>query len=138
MPSTSLAYDLRIACMRLVRRVRYTTESLPPHLFAALAPLDEGIVSTAAELAARERVSAPSMSRTVNELVDRGFVAREADATDRRRQLLTVTPGGREALAAARRERDEWMTTRLGALSPADRATLEQATQIINKMLDEQ
>lgn len=123
-----------MACMRLVRRVRYNTAALPPSFFAALVSIEHGC-TTAAELAARERVSAPSMSRTISELVERGYIDREQDAEDKRRMLLTVTPAGRAALAAARQERTEWMSERLETCTDQELATLREASDIINRML---
>lgn len=136
-PLAELAYDVRIACMRLVRRVRYNTEALPPHFFTALAAVERG-GETAAELAARERVSAPAMSRTISELNERGYITRAVDPDDRRRQLLTITEAGAEALHVARRQRDQWMVERLTALSPEELDTLRRAATIIDDMLDDQ
>lgn len=134
-PVTELAYELRIACMRLVRRVRYHTETLPPHFFTVLARLHHGSC-TAADLAARERVSAPSMSRTVTELEERGLLTRAADEFDKRRLQCTITPAGIQALTSARKERDAWMSEKLSSCTPKELATLRAATAIINKMLD--
>jgi len=45
-------------------------------------------------LAARERMQPPSMTRIVNGLEDRGYVARRPDPSDRRQCLVTVTATG--------------------------------------------
>lgn len=135
-PLAQLSYDVRIASMRLTRRVRYTSTTLAPHFFAILVVLEDA-PSTAAELAARERVSAPSMSRTVAELVERGFVDREQDPADRRRVTLTITDAGRAELVAARQERNAWMVTKLEACTQAERDTLAAAARIIERLLDE-
>ncbi|MGL5406730.1 MAG: MarR family winged helix-turn-helix transcriptional regulator [Propionibacteriaceae bacterium] len=139
MPSSisEFALELRLACMRLTRRVRYTASTLPPHQFSVLAFLDCVSVSTAAELAARERISAPSMSRIVNELADRGLITREPDATDKRRIQLSLTDQGRDLLTIGRQERNEWMIRRLETLSAEDSATLAEATIILNRLLEE-
>ncbi len=135
-PLTELACDLRIACLRLTRRLRCTKMSaLPPHFFSLLAKLDEGDC-TAAELACRERVSAPSMSRTVAELIERGLATRHPDAHDRRRLQIAITDAGRVALQSARQERNQWVVEHLETLTEQERATLAKATVIINKILD--
>ena len=46
------------------------------------------------ELARRARVQSQTMSRTIERLEREGFVAREPDAADRRRQVVTRTPAG--------------------------------------------
>jgi DNA-binding MarR family transcriptional regulator len=61
----------------------------------ALHLLDAGPLSQS-ELASRARVENQTMSRTVERLEREGFVVRAADATDRRRQLVTRTDAGRE------------------------------------------
>ena len=72
-----LANDLRLACMRISRRVRFeSTDTIAPHQFSVLARLD-GTPRTPRELADIEKVSAPSMTRTVAGLVELGLVARQ-------------------------------------------------------------
>lgn len=140
MPTTNLnelAYTVRNASMLLVRRVRYYTELLPPHHFSTLAWLQSGCVATAAEIAERERVSAPSMSRTVAELCEKGYLERRTDPDDRRRQLLALTPAGDRALADAREQRNHWMAERLATLTDDERATLRRAAEIITTMLED-
>lgn len=56
--------------------------------------LDSGALSQK-DLAARARVQTQTMSRTIERLEREGFVRRQPDATDRRRQLVTRTDTGR-------------------------------------------
>jgi DNA-binding MarR family transcriptional regulator len=56
--------------------------------------LDSGNLSQS-ELAARARVQAQTMSRTIDRLERAGFVSRESDAADRRRRVVTRTDAGR-------------------------------------------
>ncbi|HSN42444.1 MAG TPA: MarR family transcriptional regulator [Propionibacteriaceae bacterium] len=139
MPDTlhgHLAYDLRIACMRLTRRVRYDTTTLAPHFLAALAAVQRGDAKTAGDLATIERVSAPSMSRTVRELEERGLMTRTQGTDDKRCQMLALTPPGAEAVDEGRRIRDQWMLDRLQDCTPDELATLERATVIINRLVE--
>src|SRR5471030_566656 len=79
-----LANDLRLACMRISRRVRFeSTQVVAPHQFSVMARL-EGTVLTPRELAEIERVSPPSMTRTVAALVELGLVSRRGDPLDGR------------------------------------------------------
>lgn len=130
----SLANDLRIACMRISRRVRFETDpELPPHQFSALSRLEAG-PRTNSELAEIEKVSAPSMKRTTQCLVDVGLVARADDPTDGRQVILTLTPEGRKAIKRIRRHRDEWMLARLEGLSDDERHLLLRATSVLEKV----
>src|SRR6476469_9682225 len=86
----ALAGELRLACMRISRRVRFeSTDVVAPHQFSVLARLEE-TPRTPRELADIERVSAPSMSRTVAALVERGLVLRADDPTDGRQVILSL------------------------------------------------
>jgi len=131
---SALAGDLRLACMRISRRVRFeSTGALPPHQFSVLVRLDN-VPSTPRELADIEKVSAPSMSRTVGSLVARGLVARQADPMDGRQVILSLTAEGRAVLHDIRRRRDEWMAIRLRSLLPGERAILVEATAILSRV----
>ena len=131
-PLATLANDLRLACMRISRRVRFesTTDLVAPHQFSVLVRLEE-TPRTPRELADIERVSAPSMTRTVAALVERGLVQRADDPTDRRQVILSLTPEGVVMLRDIRRRRDEWMATRLKGLSAEERAVLAKASEIL-------
>ena len=135
-PLLALASDVRIACQHVSRRVRYDNcHEIPPHHFSVLAKLAMGAATTAGELARIEEVSAPSMTRTVNGLVDAGLVARTPDPADGRRHLLALTPDGEEMVRRTRASRDDWMVRRLQNLSPDELATLRAATDILQKVI---
>ena len=61
---------------------------------------------TIGALARTERVQPPSMTRTVNCLVDEGYAARRPHESDGRQVLVDITEKGREILLADRRRRD--------------------------------
>lgn len=133
--TTALAHDLRIACMRVSRRVRFeTTTELAPHQFSVLVHLLNQ-PRTAGELAEHERVSPPSMTRTVTGLVERDWVARSADVRDGRVVVLTLTEAGKKLIGQERTQRDAWMATRLEGLSADDRAVLRRATGILEDVV---
>ena len=135
-PLLTLASDVRIACQHVSRRVRYDNcHEIPPHHFSVLAKLAMGVADTPGELARIEEVSAPSMTRTVNALVDAGLVARATDPDDGRRHLLTLTPEGSAMVQRTRASRDDWMVRRLQNLSPAELTTLREATDILQKVI---
>lgn len=136
-PLTELANDLRLACMRISRRIRFeSTNVVAPHQFSVMSRLD-GVARTPRELAEIERVSAPSMSRTVAALVEAGLVARQDDPLDGRQVILSLTEEGCTVLRDIRRRRDAWMASRLRNLSAQEREVLAQATEILSRVAGE-
>lgn len=131
----ALAHDLRAACMRVSRRVRFeTTTNLAPHQFSVLVWLVDG-PRTAGELAEHERVTAPSMTRTVTGLVDRGWVVRSTDESDGRVVVLSLTEAGQQLIGQERAKRDAWMAVRLEGLTEDDRSVLRRATTLLEEVV---
>ena len=134
---TRMATDLRLACMRISRRVRYeSSHDVAPHQFSVMCRLEEA-PRTPGELAEIERVAKPSMTRTVNALVERGLVLRQDDPLDRRSVILSLTDEGRRVLTAIRRRRDAWMASRVAKLTPEEQDVLARATEILTKVAGE-
>ena len=134
--TAALAHDLRIACMRVARRVRFDADNtIAPHHFSVLVRLHEQ-PRTLGELAAIEQVSAPSMSRSVGQLADQGYVVRSPDPDDGRLVRLSLTAQGREVVEREREHRDAWMAARLEGLSEDDRALLRRATDLVEQILE--
>ncbi len=132
-----LTSDLRMACMRISRRVRFeSTAPVPPHQFSVLARLEEQPL-TPKELAAIEKVSAPSMTRTAAGLVEAGLVARADDPTDGRQVILSLTAEGRRTIRDIRRRRDQWFAARLERLTDDERAVLALATVLLERVAAE-
>ena len=132
-----LANDLRLACMRISRRVRFeSTQLVAPHQLSVMARL-EGSELTPRDLAAIECVSPPSMTRTVSALVERGLVARQDDPLDGRQVFLSLTPQGLLTLKETRRKRDAWMATRLRGISTDEREVLIRASVILTRLASE-
>jgi DNA-binding MarR family transcriptional regulator len=133
----ALASHLRIAVARTARRLRQESGTgLSPTLTAALATVERHGPLTPSELAARERVQRPTVTRILSTLDELGLIARAADPGDRRSSLVTVTPAGRALLAAARTRKDAFLSERLDALDAEDRATLERAAALLEGMLE--
>ena len=132
-----LVTRLRLALARSARRLRQESGTgLSPSLTAALATIERHGPLTPSELAARERVQRPTVTRIVDRLEELGLVTRAADPGDRRSSLITVTRAGRELLASARTRKDAFLSERLEALGAADRATLERAAALLEDMLE--
>lgn len=134
---SSLAGELRLACMRISRRVRYeSTYSIAPHHFSVMCRLEDR-PSTPSELAEIERVSAPSMTRTVAGLDELGYVERTPDPHDKRQVIVALTDEGQQVLKDTRRKRDAWMSVRVGHLDPEEQAVLQRAAAILTKVAAE-
>jgi DNA-binding MarR family transcriptional regulator len=132
-----LAGRLRHAIARSARRLRQEAGTgLSPSLTAALATVDRHGPLTPSELAERERVQRPTVTRVLCRLEEEGLVERAADPADRRSALITVTPAGRALLEAGRTRKDAFLSERLEALTASDRATLERAAALLEDILE--
>ena len=76
------------------------------------------------ELARHKAVSLPTVSRSVDMLVRRGWVERCVDDSDRRQTLVRLTVDGRRILAECRRRFEDLLAEKLDALSDRQRADL--------------
>jgi DNA-binding MarR family transcriptional regulator len=123
-----LAGRLRIAVGSLVRWLRQSDPGqLSPAQLSALVTVEAHGPLRIGDLAARERVAAPTMTRLVGVLADAGVVARDTDPVDGRGSLVGLSPAGRALLEEIRRERTSLLVSRLAGLSAADRAALAAA-----------
>jgi DNA-binding MarR family transcriptional regulator len=132
----TLAIDLRTAVMRTSRRLRVeaTGDVITPGQYTVLAQLHGNGPRTLRELAEREHVQAPSMTRIVNALADQGFVTRTAHPDDGRQVLVGITPAGRTVMQEARNQRTAWLAQRVAGLSDEDRLILSRAAHIMQEM----
>ncbi|MEP6797488.1 MAG: MarR family transcriptional regulator [Lapillicoccus sp.] len=126
--------DLRLACMRISRRVRFeSSHDIAPHQFSVLSRLEDA-PKTPGELADIERVAKPTMTRTVGALVEKGLVARQDDPSDGRQVILSITSDGVRMLRTTRRKRDAWMASRVQRLTPEEQEVLVRATEILTRV----
>jgi DNA-binding MarR family transcriptional regulator len=132
-----LAVRLRLAVARTARRLRQEAgEGLSPSQAAALATIDRHGPLMPSELADRERIRRPTATRLIAALEDAGLVVRTRDPEDGRSFLVALSPGGRELLARVRTRKDAYLSRRLRELSPEDRATLDRAAAILERVLE--
>lgn len=132
------ATDLRMATFRLARRLRAqrSVDTMSDGQFAVLANLHVHGPHTLGELADRERVSAPSMNRTVNCLEELGYLTRTPDGDDRRKVNIALSDGGRAVVLETTRRRDSWLEHALEDLTSAERDTLAAAAAIMRQVAD--
>lgn len=138
-PAPALASALRLAVMRLARRMRSerADTSLTLTQLAALATLERRGPLTPRELAQAERVQPPSMTRIAASLEAADLVTRTDHPTDGRQVLLAASPAGVALLREDRRRRDAWLAQRLRSLDPADREVLERAAVVLDRLASE-
>ncbi|MDQ2699338.1 MAG: MarR family transcriptional regulator [Actinomycetota bacterium] len=134
---SAAASRLRIATFRLARRMRTqrAVDSMSDGQFAVLAALRVHGPHTLGDLAERERVSAPSMNRTVNCLQEAGYIVRGADENDGRKVVISLTPAGDAVVDETARRRDAWVEASLAELSEAERETLAAAAELMERMV---
>ncbi|MFJ3800047.1 MarR family winged helix-turn-helix transcriptional regulator [Streptomyces sp. NPDC090088] len=133
------AVDLRLSVMRLARRLRI--QRVPGALnlacLSALGHLDREGPATTTALAAVDRITPQSMTRSVAELVERGLVERAPDPADRRQTLLKITLSGREFIERDRQLRDAWLTQAMGEqLTDVERDLLLLAGRLLDRLAD--
>ncbi|GAB2463774.1 MarR family winged helix-turn-helix transcriptional regulator [Xylanimonas ulmi] len=134
---TDVARDVRTVFARLRRRMRAVaaSDALSPSQAAVLTRLGKGEAATASALATLEHVRPQSMAATVAALEERGLVTRAADPDDGRRQLLRLTPAGREAFDGDVAARAEWLAETLRAnLDQAELRTLAEAFALLERI----
>lgn len=136
-PDAALASSLRLSVVRLNRRLRAqrADSSVTLTQLAALSTLRNYGALSPGELAAHERVQPPSMTRVLAVLEDRGLLHRRPHPTDGRQAVLELTAAGAELLDEEVRMREVWLARRLAELSPADRAVLDAASAVIDRLV---
>jgi DNA-binding MarR family transcriptional regulator len=130
--------ELRILIQKVARRIRSnrSSEDLSDTQLGVLFRLEEADHSPGA-LAARERVSPPSMNRTLNGLETAGYIARHPAEDDARSVRVTLTPAGRTQIAETRAARSAWFRDRMDDLSHEERGALEAVIPILRQLADE-
>ena len=138
-PSLDLAVRLRLAITRTSRRLRQeASQGLSPSLTSALATVDTHGPLTPSELAKRERIQRPTATRLVGRLEELGVLQRAADPLDRRSSLLSVTPSGHALMEELRQRKTAYLAARLEQLDRDERATLDHAAAILERLLEDE
>ncbi len=130
--------QFRLVIQRLARRIRAerSSDSMSDTQLGVLWRLRTDGQATPGELATAERVSPPSMNRTLNALEASGFVRRDPSDDDARKVRVTLTPEGDHVIAETRRLRRQWFHARLEELSPDERALLDAARPVLDRLAD--
>jgi len=137
--TTSTAAQLRVVITRTARRLRQEAGAdLSPSQTAALATIERRGPLTPSELAQYERIQRPTATRVLARLEEAGLVTRAADPADGRSSLVSLSRDGRALLERVRTRKDAFLAQRLDRLDTADRATLERAADILERLLEDE
>lgn len=128
--------ELRGAVMRLSRRLRNqrVDETLSPTEMSVLATLARCGSATPGELARKEHVQPPSMTRIVAMLEAKGLVRREPHPDDRRQVVVSRTEQADSMLAESRTIRNAWLADLAAGLTEEELAIMRQAAPVLEKL----
>ncbi|MDX6509213.1 MAG: hypothetical protein QOG81_965 [Gaiellaceae bacterium] len=88
------------------------------------------------ELASREGMSAPGMSKYVARLEREALVERGPVGGDRRRIGLSLTASGERVLRSVRSRRTAWLAARLRELEPDEIDAIDAAIEPLTRLLE--
>ena len=131
--------QLRLAIQRLARRIRSNAadDDIPESQRSVLFTLHNHGPQSLGSLSDHERVTPPSMNRTVNALVESGLVTRVTAQDDARRIEIDLSPSGHTWVDETRRRRDAWFTMQLAALTEQQRRILDKATPVLKELAEQ-
>lgn len=130
--------EIRLTIQRLARRIRsmQSDDTVTEGQRAVLFALSKSGAQTLSALSEHERVTPPSMNRTINALVTAGLVTRVGAEDDGRKVSIDLSHAGHTYVDETRRKRDAWFSQRLAALTPKQRAIIDQSTAILREIAD--
>lgn len=101
--------------------------------FHFLRHINHGI-NTAAALAARQQVSRPAATQTINQLVEKALVTRTQNQDDRRFVNLTLTTEGANTLSLIFAKSRLWMSEKMKTLNEGDLQTIFESMSILKQV----
>ena len=131
-----VANRLNSAAIHLLRRISREdgADGVTGARLSALSVLVFGGAQSLSQLARREGVAAPTMSRIVDGLARDGFVERTTIEDDRRQRRVVVTEDGRRMLERGRARRIRNLAAELETLDRDDLRALERALDLLEAL----
>jgi DNA-binding MarR family transcriptional regulator len=121
----------------MARLLRQQDQSgVGPTVVAALATVERHGPLTLGELATREQVAPPTITKVVEKLEAAGLLSRQGDPSDRRVTRVSVTSKGTRQLQTYRMRRTEWLTARLSELRPDELERLVDALPVLERIIE--
>jgi DNA-binding MarR family transcriptional regulator len=126
----------------LPRRAALLSHLFLKHTALGVSRTEIGVMQAASEraqritdLAAAEGVTQPAITLVVNRLVERGWVVREADPSDRRAVLVVLTQAGCEAFDRIRSEYRALMHEEMATLDDDSVEVLARAVDVLDELV---
>jgi DNA-binding MarR family transcriptional regulator len=138
--TVAVADALRPVLLRVGRELRREAraEGISPEQVGLLVAIKYAPGIGVRDLAARERISPPAMTKHVDRLERDGLVTRTPSADDKRRIGLTLTEDGQRTLRRVRSRRTAWLASRLRGLSADELAAVEAAVEPLSRLLTQE
>jgi DNA-binding MarR family transcriptional regulator len=136
--TTAIANRLRPVLLKLARELRREIHSLgvTGGQVSLLVQIKQAPGIGIRELAARERISVPGISKYVARMEAAGLVERQAVGGDRRRVGLHVTSAGHRVLRSIKSKRTAWLAERLRGLDPEQLDAIDAAIEPLMTLLE--
>jgi DNA-binding MarR family transcriptional regulator len=132
------AARLRLAIARLARQMRQqNVGDLTLSQWSALVTVELHGRLRIGDIADREGVSAPTATRLVASLEERGLLQRETDESDRRSSHVSITADGRRQLEEFRQASTAKLAQRLSTLSEMDVKRLLEVLPLLEQLASE-
>lgn len=130
---------LRLVVARLYRQLAQASAGdldLTYAQLSALARVEAHGPVRLGELAALEQVAAPSLTRTLRPLAAAGLLSKQADPSDGRSLLVSITDEGAAHLDRIRRLRSELLARRMSRLTPEQTGSLLAALPVLELLTE--
>ena len=137
--TVAVADALRPVLLRVGRELRREARAvgISPEQVSLLVGIKYAPGAGIRDLAARERISAPALTKHVDRLERDGLVVRTPSTDDGRRVSIELTEEGRRVLRRVRSRRTAWLATRLRTLDADELAAVEAAIAPLSRLLKE-
>ena len=129
-----LLHVVMLVMRTVAAEMRRSRRPLAPTQMGSLMRISAG-ACTMSELARYQAVSLPTISKSADMLVRRGWVERWAGKRDRRQSMVRLTPRGRRVLADIQERAERHVTQTLAPLAPSERAQLIAALRVLTGVL---
>lgn len=135
--ATAQLYLTIVRLSRSLRRSGTGGGGLGHGAVSALATLVHAGPMRLGDLANREGVAAPTLSRMMASLVEAGYARRTPDPADGRASLVTATEQGERVVAGLRSDRMHDLQRRMHRLSEQQREAVFAALSALSELIEE-
>jgi len=135
-PAQHVLHAVMLVMRTVAAEMRRVRSPIAPAQFGLLMKLSI-CPCTMSDLARHQEVTLPTVSKSVDMLVRRGWVERWPSTWDRRQTMVRLSRGGRRVLAEAGKHAERQVARTLSRLSSSQRAELVDAMALLSKVLEE-